>query len=80
LETGPDETWPPALDDRETWSGEWPGAKECREFGWYAKLIPGRGWVPCSREEPGAMPDLNRLCTEAEWDRQERRFVQRNTA
>lgn len=59
------------------WTGEWPGEAECRAFGWYAKLVPGRGWRPCSADAPGAMPDLNRLYTDAVWDQRQRRFVKR---
>ena len=57
------------------WTGEWPGVMECREFGWYAKLIPGRGWVSCANNEAGAGEDLNRLAREAVWDKQQGRFI-----
>lgn len=59
------------------WSGEWPGVMECREFGWYARLVPGRGWAPCGADHPEAHPDLNRLYIEAQWDRDQERFVLR---
>jgi hypothetical protein len=59
------------------WSGEWPGAAECREFGWFARAEKGRGWVPCQRGEPGAIEDLNRLLATAVWDPRKKRFVRR---
>lgn len=31
------------------------------ELGWYAKLVEGKGWVPCSKDDAGATPDLNRV-------------------
>ena len=43
------------------WTGEWPGLRECRERGWYARFIPNVGFVPCSRDHPDATEDLNRL-------------------
>jgi hypothetical protein len=63
------------MDDRLPWTGLRPGAAECREFGWFARLMPGRSWVPCVAGEEGAVEDLNRLHVEARWDRGEKRFV-----
>lgn len=63
---------------RMPWSGEFPGCAECREFGWYAKLVPGKGWVRCRPDEPGATEDLNRLHLEAVWDQERQRFVIRH--
>ena len=67
----------PPMDDRKAWTSLWAGAKECREFGWYAKMVPGKGWVPCAKEEPGAHEDLNRLHMEGRWDRLEKRWVKK---
>jgi hypothetical protein len=44
---------------RPPWSGTWPGAKECSEFGWFS----------------GEGPDLNRLRDDALWDRELLRYV-----
>lgn len=57
------------------WTGLWPGVAECREFGWYAKLLPGRGWVPCGKGDRQAHEDLNRLHAQAIWSRERGRFV-----
>jgi hypothetical protein len=67
----------PPLDDRMPWAGVWPGVTECWEFGWYARLMPGEGWMSCQADEPGAAEDLNRLHAEAVWDRADKRFVRR---
>lgn len=51
------------------WAGEYPGCMECREFGWWSKMIEGRGWVRCSADDPEASEDLNRLMVSGVWDR-----------
>ncbi len=50
-----------AAGGRLPWTGEWPGAAECREFGIWSKFVPGRGWVQCSRNDPEATEDLSGL-------------------
>ncbi|MFO0906836.1 MAG: hypothetical protein U0794_00490 [Isosphaeraceae bacterium] len=62
------------------WTGEWPGVAECREFGWYARLFQGKGWVRCGKDDPEATEDLNRLRSEAVWDVGKQRFVLRRSA
>ena len=57
------------------WTGEWPGVAECRAFGWYSKMVRGRGWVRCDKDDPEATEDLNRLCVEAVWDKEEKRYL-----
>jgi hypothetical protein len=59
------------------WTGEWPGIAECREFGWYAGVLPGSGWGPCSPTDEGAIADINRLIRDAVWDRGKRRWVRK---
>jgi hypothetical protein len=78
-ESLPGEPWPPPLDDRMVWTGQWPGEEDCRELGWFVKQDPaGRFTIPCGPSERGAIPDLNRLVTEADWDRLEKKFVWTN--
>jgi len=55
------------------WAGQPDGEAECIEWGWYACLTP-LGWVPCSPDAPGAIPDRNRLHTDAIWDPQNGRW------
>lgn len=66
------------------WTGVWPGSEECIEFGWYARWEPNKPghrylgkWVRCEKDDPGAVPDLNRLHAEAHWNAELRRFVRK---
>jgi len=43
------------------WTGYWPGVEECFKRGWFSRMVPGKGLVPCDGEHPEAMADLNRL-------------------
>jgi hypothetical protein len=65
--------------NRLPWTGTWPGEAECREFGWFSKLVPGVGWVACEEDDPAAEPDLSRLFKDAEWSPLEGRFVRRES-
>lgn len=60
------------------WTGTWPGVKECQEFGWYSKLVPGVGWLKCDKDDPDASEDLNRLYFDAKWDKDKGCFVKKN--
>ena len=46
--------------EKTKWTGFWPGVQECRERGWYVKLVAGEGWVPAAADDPEAVEDLNR--------------------
>ena len=64
-------------NERIAWGGFWPGSEECKEFGWYAKMVKGKGWVSCHKDEDGASEDLNRLYIDAKWDRKKQRFLKK---
>lgn len=54
---------------RMRWTGEYPGVAQCREWGWYARRIPGeRYWHRCEPTDEGAMEDLNRIIATCRWN------------
>ena len=58
------------------WSGEFPGKAECREYGLYARRIPGTiGWTPCDKGDEGATEDLNSLYTGRVWNKQRQKWI-----
>lgn len=57
------------------WTGEFPGKAECREYGFYAKMVPGSGWVSCPKDDPEATEHLNRLYSECVWDASVQKFI-----
>jgi hypothetical protein len=62
------------------WSGIRPGRAECEEFGWWVqdRCSEGLGFVPCAPGAPGAIPALNRLAVECDWDRDAKRWRRRS--
>lgn len=73
--------WYHSLDDlahdcgEDIWIGVWPGKQDAADLGWFAYFGPP--WIRCSRDYPGASPDLNRLVSEGRWDRDRKRWVAR---
>lgn len=59
---------------RKPWTGVWPGWEECREYGFWCRLTD-TGYVPATANDPGAIPDLNRLYAECAWDATQQKFV-----
>jgi hypothetical protein len=62
---------------QDIWIGTWPGGDDAIRLGWYAQWTETGGWRSCAPDDPGAMPDLNRLNGfngEARWDRETRRW------
>lgn len=59
------------------WTGQWPGLRECTEWGWWIqdRCSEGMGWVPCAPGAPGAVPDLFRLRRDAQWSPESQRWV-----
>ncbi len=62
-------------EKRSVWTGLWPGVAECREFGWYSYFTQESGWVQTTKDDPRASENLNRLYEDAQWDKEQQRFV-----
>lgn len=57
------------------YSGEYPGRRECRKFGWYSYFDEKTSrWVRCDKDHPGAHEDLGRLYGwgRATWNKEKR--------
>jgi hypothetical protein len=53
----------------DVWDGEWPGTKQCREFGWYTTVKDFRGEFVC--------PDYSRLLLTCDWNIEMQRWERR---
>jgi hypothetical protein len=62
-------------DCQSRWSGDFVGATECREWGWWLVEQPSLGLVPCPTGTDGATEDYNRLNTHARWDPAAQRYL-----
>jgi hypothetical protein len=60
--------------EKTKWTGQWPGTLECKEYGFWAKMVKGKGWVPCEAHDPEAQPDINRLVVECAWNPEQGRW------
>jgi hypothetical protein len=60
------------------WTGEFPGVAECREYGLWARTLPGKtGSHPCKAGTPGAAEDLITLVMTCVWDADAARWRKR---
>ncbi len=56
------------------WTGRIPGVVEAVAHGLWARPATAdesaltEGWVPCGPDEPGAVPDLDRLARTGQWN------------
>jgi hypothetical protein len=67
----------PPLDDQLPWGGYDFWLDACLELGIF-KRQACEGWVRCTADEPGSLPDVRRLLREFIWSREERQFVSRD--
>lgn len=64
---------------RDVWTGYWPGEVDAARLGFWCRPV-GAGFEPCGPDHPDAMPDLNRLTRECQWNSAEKRWELRATA
>jgi hypothetical protein len=67
----------PPLDDQLPWGGYDFWLDACLELGLFKRQVR-EGWVRCLADEPGSLPDVQRLLWEFIWSREERQFVSRD--
>lgn len=65
---------PPVL-----WTGQTPASTACSEFGLYGRWRAGE-FEPCSKDDPGAEEDIERLYREYSWDKSLQRWVMPESA
>jgi len=56
------------------WSGENLVLSACRQFGLYGRWLES-GFEPCSKNDPGAEEDVERLYREGSWDKAQQKWV-----
>src|SRR5262245_55793566 len=66
----------PPRNDRLAWSGYSFWLESCVSVGFFKKRVRGE-WVACGADEPGCLPDVERLLRERIWNRREQRFEPR---
>jgi len=58
---------------KDIWTGQWPGEADAIRLGWHCRR-KDIGYESCAPDDPGALPDINRLFTDARWNRAEHRW------
>jgi len=63
--------------DKVLWTGIWPGVLECQELNLWSKMIKGKGWIRCDKDDPEASESLNSLYVVAKWSKEKKKFIKR---
>jgi len=56
------------------WDGDNVMSRDAERNGLHAKLVPGRGWVPCAKDDPEACRDLNSVPVKLAWNKVKARW------